>query len=295
MAEDKAKQPGGRSEEDLWAAIAAFEQILEIMPNDRASLETLSHAYEQLGDMARAVELMVRLGGVLVAESDGTAAAELLEKLRALAPSDERVKDLAAKVAKLAEKKEVPAVEAERTEGAPVYPPEALNRGFNMADELAFAWATLEANEMSQEEYASVVQDLTEMSAGNVPATVSLLHVLESRQFKSIGRIMSYAAQKYRAPVISLDSFEFTEEVCKMLPLSWVVQRGAIVFEVLDKDLLAVVMNPFNKQTRTDVELMTGRKVHFYMALPCEFDNAVKRMKDALETAQIVKDNKDRK
>jgi hypothetical protein len=245
--------------------------------------------------MTRAVELMLRLGDALIAESDGPAATALVDKLRGLAPEDERVRDLVARVAKLAEKKAAPAAEVEHIEGVPSYPPEALNRGFNMADELAFAWALLEANEMSQEDYASVVQDLTEMSAGNVPATVSLLHVLESRQFKSIGRIMAYAAQRYRAPVISLDSFEFTEEVCKVLPLPWIVQRGAVVFDILDRDVLAVLMNPSNKQTRTDVELMTGRKVHFYMSLPSEFDSAVKRMKDALETAQIVKDNKERK
>lgn len=295
MAEEKPKQPSGRSEEDLWAAIAAFEQILEIMPNDRASLETLSHAYEQIGDMTRAVELMLRLGDVLVAESDAPAATALVEKLRALAAGDDRVRGLAGKVEKLAEKKEPPPAEVDRREGVRQYPPEALNRGFNMADELAFAWAMLEANELSQEDYASVVQDLTEMSAGNVPATVSLLHVFEGRQFKALGRIMAYAAQKHRAPVISLDSFELTEEVCRILPVPWIVQRGALVFDVMDKDVMAVVMNPFNKQVRADLELMTGRKAHFYMALPSEFDNAVKRIKDTLETAQIVKDNKDRK
>lgn len=291
MAEAKDKKAGGRSEEDLWAAIAAFEQILEIMPNDRASLETLSHAYEQIGDMTRAVELMLRLGDVLIGESDGQAASEIVQKLRSVAGEDPRVLELSKHVEKLGEKKVSGSPAAERKDDdARPRSSEALNRGFNMADELAFAWALLEANELSQEEYASVVQDLTEMSAGNVPATVSLLHVLEARQFKSLGRIMGAVAQKFKAPVVSLDCFEFTEEVAKMLPVPWMVQRGALVFDVLDKNVLAVVMNPQNQQIRTDVGLMTGRKVHFFTALPSEFDNAIKRIKDVLENAQILKD-----
>ena len=290
MAEEKDKKTVGRTEEDLWAAIAAFEQILEIMPNDRASLETLSHAYEQIGDMTRAVELLLRLGDVLIAESDSSAALALVEKLRANTGDDPRVRDLAARVEELGDGAQTagPAVglrEEERPQSA-----EALNRGFSMADELALAWALLESKELSQEEYASVVQDLTEMSAGNVLATVSLFHVLEGRQFKSLGRIMGYAAQKFRAPVVSLDCFELTEEVSRMLPIPWVVHRGAMVFDVLDKDVLTVVMNPLNKQIRTDVELMTGRKSHFYMTLPSEFDAAVRRMKDVLEGAQLMKD-----
>ena len=290
MAEGKEKKDGDRSEEDLWAAIAAFEQILKIMPNDRASLDTLSHAYEQIGDVTRAVEFMLRLGEVLISESDGPAAAALLEELRAIAGEDPRVLAFAARVENLGSREDAAAMEGERREEAHPQSVEALNRGFNIADELAFAWALLEADELSQEEYASVVQELADMSGGNVSATLSLLHVLEGRQFKSLGRIVGYAAQKFRAPVISLDSFELTEEVSRMLPVSWVVHRGAMVFEVVDRDVLAVVMNPLNKQVRTDVELITGRRAHFFMTLPSEFDGAVKRMKDVLEGAQVTKD-----
>jgi tetratricopeptide (TPR) repeat protein len=290
MAEEKDKKTVGRTEEDLWAAITAFEQILEIMPNDRASLETLSHAYEQIGDMTRAVELLLRLGDVLIAESDMSAALALVEKLRANVGDDPRVRDLAARVEELGNGAKTAGSAVGLTEEERPQSAEALNRSFSMADELAFAWALLESKELSQEEYANVVQDLTEMSAGNVPATVSLFHVLEGRQFKSLGRIMGYAAQKFRAPVVSLDCFELTEEVARMLPIPWVVHRGAMVFDVLDKDVLTVVMNPLNKQIRADVELMTGRKAHFFMTLPSEFDGAVRRMKDVLEGAQLMKD-----
>ena len=71
----KDKEKSLNAEEKIWDAISAFEQILEAMPDDRASLEALAHAYEQIGDHARAKDYTIRLGGVLVSESDAEAAA----------------------------------------------------------------------------------------------------------------------------------------------------------------------------------------------------------------------------
>ena len=81
-------------ESEVWAAIAAFEQILEAMPNDRASLDALADAYEQIGDLAKAKEYLVRLGNVLVDEGDVAAAQGILEKVRGYAGEDEAAEDL---------------------------------------------------------------------------------------------------------------------------------------------------------------------------------------------------------
>jgi hypothetical protein len=53
------------------------------------------------------------------------------------------------------------------------------------------------------------------------------------------------------------------------------LKRGAMVFELLGKDALAVVMNPYDRQLRKDVEAMAGRKCHFFMTPPPEFDKAL--------------------
>ena len=71
MAAEETGDKGRKQlEEEVWSAIGAFEQILEAMPEDRASLETLSHAYGQIGDHARAYEYVLRLGRVLLVEGD---------------------------------------------------------------------------------------------------------------------------------------------------------------------------------------------------------------------------------
>ena len=63
----------------VWSAIRAFEQILDAIPNDRASLEALSNTYEQIGDLAKAKPYMLRLANVLMEEGD-------VEETRALIP-----------------------------------------------------------------------------------------------------------------------------------------------------------------------------------------------------------------
>jgi len=47
------------------------------------------------------------------------------------------------------------------------------------------------------------------------------------------------------------------------------------VFELIGKDALVVVMNPYDRQLRRDIETMTGRKCHFFLTLPSEFDKAL--------------------
>ena len=78
---DNQSQQVANLEEEVWNAIAAFEQILEAMPNDRASLEALCHAYEQIGDHTRAKDYVIRLVDVLVEEGDGAAAKRLSDRL----------------------------------------------------------------------------------------------------------------------------------------------------------------------------------------------------------------------
>ena len=85
-------------EEEIWSAISAFEQILEAMPNDRASLEALTHAYEQIGDHTRSAEYAMQLAEVVIDSGDDKAAAELVEKLQ---PHAEGSDDVAATLARL--------------------------------------------------------------------------------------------------------------------------------------------------------------------------------------------------
>lgn len=264
-------------EEEIWSAISAFEQILEAMPNDRASLEALTHAYEQIGDHTRATEYAIRLGRVLLEEGDIVAATELVDKLSAYAAEDagvaDAVKELRALTGGGAEGSAAGGVPAIR----PPVPQADVRMTFNMADELSFAWQLMEGNELTQEEYASVVQDLTEMSSGDADVTVSVLHALEARRHSGLERIIGYASRTAHTPIISPAYFDLKANVAHLVPVRFARQRGAFAFSMISKEPLVMVMNPFDQDLRKDVQTLTGQICHFFTGLPSEFDALIAR------------------
>jgi len=139
----------------------------------------------------------------------------------------------------------------------------------------------MEADLLTQEEYASVVQDLTEMSSGDPNSTVSVLHALEVRGFKGFERLINAVAKEYEMPFVRLSSFSVPNSALDMLPLKFMIRRGAMVFDFVGKDALVVLMNPYDEQLRQQVEALTQRRCHYYLTLPSEYDRVLTELKVA--------------
>ncbi len=281
-----AKKEDGKSHADLegevLSAIAAFEQILEAMPHDRSSLEALSHAYGQIGDHAKAGEYLIRLGQVLLDEHDLKAAQGLVDKLAGYAEDDPRAKSIMDRIGKMVQSPagEHSAVKAGQVESAAC---ESLLKGFDMSDEMSFAWNLMESKKISEEEYASIVQDLTEMSTGEAASTVSVMHVLDARGSKSLEKILAFVSSECKTPIISFSSFDLQGDTILLLPLEVMLRRGVVVFELIGSDALVVMMNPYNKKLQKDVTTALGRHCHFYTTTPAEFDQAVQKAAEIIE------------
>ncbi|MBN1556849.1 MAG: hypothetical protein JW951_01740 [Lentisphaerae bacterium] len=275
-----------RMEAEVWNAISAFEQILEAMPEDRTSLEALAGAYAQIGDHARARDYLIRLADVVVGGGDAAAAGELAGRLRPLEGGDERVAALVARLDALGAGGGGGAAPESGTAAQPGRE-EILARlrrgGFNMAEAISFAWELMEAGELSESEYAKVVQDLTEMSVGGDTATVSVLHVLEARGSKSLDRVLAYCAREHGTAVVALSGFDLQYAIVTLLPQDVTVRCGALVFELLGDDALVVLMNPYDAGLRADLETLVGKRCHFFLALPSEFDQALERVGTLIE------------
>lgn len=270
-------------EEQLWAAIAAFEKILEAMPNDRASLEALLHAYEQVGDLTRAKDFLLRLGRVLVEEGDADGVLELAERIVQHADQDPEAAKLFVQIQSLVAAKEGYGAAAGSDTGRGLDESVTAQKslGFSISDELSFAWNLLESGEISQDDYSRLVEDLTELSVGDRLVTVSLLHVLEARQFKNLERIISNVSKRCETPVVLLSSFDIPGDASKALPLEFSIRRGALVFDFVGTDALVVVLNPFSQQLRKDLESVLRRRCHYYMSFPSEFDLAIEKARVA--------------
>lgn len=276
---DKPKKPNDDMEGEILNAIAAFESILEAMPTDRSALETLLMAYEQLGDFAKASSYLKRYANVLIEEADAAAAAAIVEKLVALAETDEEARELLERLQLLADDAPAPKVDSHDTGKSAamgmVAAPSNVRTTFNMNEELSFAYNLREAKQLTDEEYSSLMKDLTQMSSVESTTTVSVLHVLESRQFKNLEKIIAHVAKDCSAPVVSLGGFDLKPDEVNLLPWDFMTGRGAFVFELIGKAALVVVMNPYDQELRKDVRDLLSRPCHFYMSLPSEFDKAI--------------------
>jgi hypothetical protein len=267
-------------EEEVWIAISAFEKILEAIPNDRTALDALCRSYACIGDHTRAMDYLIHLSGVMLDQADYDAVTGLIASIRPYVATDPRAGELIERI----ESQTKNAKPSGGTDPAAASVPRALSTSFGMADELTMAWTLLEAKELSQEEYAAVVQDLTEMSTSDRITTVSVLHALEFKGAKSLDRILGFIARDCESPIIALNGFNFPVEAASALPQEFMIRRGVVVFDFLSRDALVAVMNPYDKQLRADVAQHLGRACHFFLSRASEFDQAMSRIGTLLKT-----------
>ena len=72
----------------LLEGIAYFEKMLKVMPGDRTTLEFLSVAYEQLGDLEKQRTSLIQLAEALLREKDYDAAEAIGERLGEFTEAD---------------------------------------------------------------------------------------------------------------------------------------------------------------------------------------------------------------
>ena len=261
MADEQERSAEG----EVSGAISSLEQILAAMPDDRSALEGLSRAYEQVGDTEKAADCLARLANVLLNSGDAPAAHSMLGRLETHAAESRAAAEIVGRI-----REQSPVAEETVAVEAPQVPAVGGSAGgddggFNMAGELTFAWNLLGSEQITQEEYSSVVQDLTEMYSGGNVATVSLLHAMEVRGFKRLDKIVAYASKECETPIISLSCIEMKREAVSLMPVEVMMKRGVLTFGFVGNDVLAVVMNPYDSSLKGIVESMTGRACHFLL------------------------------
>ena len=272
MADETTRSgEGGEARE----AIAAFEQILEFQPDDIATLEALAQSYELIGEPARARTYVLRLGRVLLDQADRAGAARLAERLRSFPPADAEAAALREELHNLTL---TPAASAE---GGAAPETGSTRRTAHFEEELALAWSLHEADLLKQEEYAAVVQDLTE-SSGDASSTVSVLHALRKRSFARMDEVLDHISRHSGRPLIHLAFFDAVHDLAAQLPLEFMTQRGAAVFGFVGREAMVAVLNPLNERLRQEVETALDRPCHLFLTSPADFDAWIARARDAL-------------
>lgn len=272
-------------ENSLADSIAMLEQILEVMPEDMDSLRALYAAHQQGGQAGKAFEYLNRMIDV-VAQSgdvaDTTFVVQELERFEATHPSE-----IAAQRARL-RTLSASAEEASNTrsgKGSEASAQSIKAAEADISEELALAWRLYEEGQLSQEEYSSVLHDLTEVSSKELDVPASVLHVLNDRGFTQMNRIMNYMSSRSGVPCLSLASYELVEQVAGVLPLELSAHEGALPFAFFGNDLLVAVLNPFNNMLVDKVERVGGHRCHTFLVAPEDYDLALGRLRELAKQA----------
>jgi hypothetical protein len=267
-------EPDIPMDDDIAEGIAMLEQILEVMPQDIDTLKALYGAYSQSNHREKAFDYLGRLANVVDHSHDTDTVEFIVGHLEMF--SDDYPSEVAAHTARI---KTLVVVE-EKAEAEDATEKTASGGEADISEELALAWKLYEENQLSQEEYSSVLHDLTEVSSKELDVPVSVMHVLNDRGFTQMNRILNYMSSRSNVPCLSLLDFELDSEVVEVLPMDIPAHEGALPFAFFGDDLLVAVLNPFNNLLLDKVEQASGRRCHSYLVMPEEYDTALGKLRD---------------
>lgn len=287
MAEQEARPPEppldrreSTAETEARDAIAAFEEILDVFPNDVGTLDALAQSYHLVGEADKERIYLKRLIQVLLDQGDTEAAGEHAGRLNPRGDDPEATA--------LLEQLEAMGVsgmaaEAQPEETPPADEPALEDRGAVTDAEVELAWALHEAQILSEDEYADLVRDLTDLSAQDAALTLSVLHVLNDRTSRALDPALAYIMQESRAPPAPLDCVEPDEENLRLLPMDVMITQGLAVFDHVGKELLVASINPLRKGLRESLTRRLGQPCHLFCAHPGTFDAWIERVQKLLK------------
>ena len=269
----------------LLEGIAYFKKMLKVMPGDRTTLEFLSVAYEQLGDVEKQRTSLIQLAETLLREKDYNAAEAIGERLSGFSETD--AQDMARRIKSVRNPVQLKAVVrpgarpvrvAPRQAGAGVASAGSVrpDGGVSLAQVVMSAVKAeaalirdLYAKNVVDASAAEVVQrHLGGLPEATRPFLVSALAILEKESGGIGEKAAVYMADAASAPPIPLQAFMPPASLVKQLPEEIVRVRGAVPFGRLGDTLLVAVLNPLDAEFHAEVERLAGCPCRFFLAEP---------------------------
>ncbi|MBQ6137027.1 MAG: hypothetical protein IJI73_06630 [Kiritimatiellae bacterium] len=230
----------------LAEGVAYFEQMLEIMPEDRTTLEFLVVAYEQLGQHEKERKALVGLAQILVKERDLQALSDLIPRL-------EQCDDPKAK-AILLKAKMMMGPAPDLTPEAPKELTDNEKRAFATIEavksELHLADMLREGGILGDEDAELVRQHLGASSSANDLFLISALQILEKENKPKCDRAIEFLADKFGTPPIPLGAFDVKKEMFEGCSELVARLRGVVPFAKLGSVTLVATLNPADEALR---------------------------------------------
>jgi len=268
---------------DLLESIAMLEQILEVMPTDVMTLKALFNAYNQTGNKESAFEFLTRIADLSLTNKDANLSQFVLDNINQF--EDQYSAEVAAHTARLqALVGNETSSESTSTPKEHVPPKKKKKKKSKaeaaIASELALAWRLYEDNQLSQEEYSLILNDLTEISSKDLDIPCSVLHVVFDRKMPIMNKIRNYLSSRSGVPNISLSNFSLPKEVASVFPIDISIHDGALPFGFVGDDIMIAVLNPFDSALIDKAETFSGHRCHPYLVAPEEYDEMLQKLKE---------------
>ncbi len=255
----------------LSEGIAYFEQMLDVLPDDRTTLEFLVVAYAQQGETAKEEAMLARLARLMVRDGD-------LEALGALVPRLETAQDSQAKAILL----RANALLAPPPDLTPEVPHAPLVQGaivdlkrHAIETEIALTKLLKAGDFITEEECTLIIEHLEASPSDERIFLISALQILEKENPTACERALAYLADQFETPPIPLASFELPAQ----LPSNWQANlarlRGIVPFGRVGAVWLVALLNPSDDKLLDDITSTLNGACRFYLAEPHAIEAAL--------------------
>ena len=251
----------------LAQGISYFEEVLQLMPNDRSALEFLAVAYEQIGRQDKRSHVVALLTDVLIAEND-------TECLKNIKPT---LKDINTPETLSALRK----IDLALEKSPKAVPPAASSQVFQ-TERLAAIKAEMEllnflqSHHIVSDETAKIVESsLYDLLSQQDSILISALAFIKNENPTEGEAALAALADAVHLPPVPIAASLAANKDLPSLPDN-LARRGVRPFAELGDTLLVAILNPLDEQLRKDISTVAGKPCQFFLADPSEMESAPK-------------------
>ena len=255
----------------LIEGVAYFERMLELMPEDRTTLEFLVVAYAQLGLVEKGDKALVSLAKLLIKEGDTAALTGLLPRLEA--SGYEQAKILALKVKTMTAP--MPELVPEQPKELTQAEKNAISVNSAVDSEKLLAKMLLDGGVITAEEAKGIEDQLDAVPRDGRIFLTSALQILEKENAGKLEKAMAYLADRCKTPPIPLAAFEVPKDHFRGFDRTLLELRGVVPFGKVGGETLIALANPADESLREEFAAKT--KARFFLAYPAEIEAALKK------------------
>ena len=256
-------EPAPKFDARLEEGVRYFEQMLQLMPDDRVTLVFLAVAYDQLGETEKGKKTVVSLANLLLKQGDLAAAKDLLPRLETIDTDEAKI--LVLKIRRLT----APGPELVPETPKPLTPAELAAEETQAAvdSEVALVELLWSNGVIASEEDAMRLRDqiVSTPSSGGI-FLVSALAILEKENSELCEKCLAFLADRFGTPPVPVAPFERNADILGRFPAETLRIRGVVPFARIGEVALVALINPADEKLRE--RLSEVMKCRFYVTLP---------------------------